>query len=88
MLFPLSEAATQVATAWERVHEADALRSRLCLDAERDAAGLSYENDIGIEDDVAQLASLVARLQATMLRPALRDAEAELAADRTHRPTG
>ena len=71
----LEEAAALTLTAWERVHEADAVLSRLqtanAEAVERGGAPRVWDA-IGFEDAVADLAATVGRLRARVLQPSMR----------------
>ncbi len=58
-----AEAAALIVAAWERIHEADVLTTRMPHAA---------DGELGIEDALAELATVAARLDRTVIQPALR----------------
>ena len=58
-----AEAATLIVAAWERIHEADVLTTRMPH---------TDDGELGIEDALAELATVAARRDRTVIQPALR----------------
>ena len=56
-------AAALIVAAWERIHEADVLTARMPH---------TDDGELGIEDALAELATVAARLDRTVIQPALR----------------